>query len=271
MADPQPTTSAAAQPPALDTADQEAWADLRRFTAARIGLARSGASLATGPMLELRLAHARARDAVHAPLDEERLRTELAALGLPVLTVASAVQDRPQYLMRPDLGRQLAADSRAILANHAGCGHDVALVVTDGLSARAIERHAGPLLAGLLPQLRSDSWRVAPLTIVHQGRVAIGDVVAQLLGARMVVVLIGERPGLSAPDSMGAYLTWQPGPHSTDANRNCISNIRPQGIDPSSAAGKVMRLLRAMRARQISGVTLKDETEHSLIEMGGPA
>src|SRR6202043_3878666 len=154
MADPQPTTSAA---------DHEAWAGLRRLTAARIGLARSGASLATGPMLELRLAHARARDAVHAPLDEERLRTDLAALGLPVLTVASAVQDRPQYLMRPDLGRQLAPDARAVLANHAGSGHDVALVITDGLSACAVERHAKPLLAGLLPQLRSDSWRVAPL------------------------------------------------------------------------------------------------------------
>jgi ethanolamine ammonia-lyase small subunit len=262
MADPRPTTSAA---------DHEAWAGLRRLTAARIGLQRSGASLATGPMLELRLAHARARDAVHAPLDPERLRADLAALGSPVLMVASAVRDRPQYLMRPDLGRRLAPDAGAVLAEHAGSGHDVALVVTEGLSARAVARHAEPLLAKLLPQLRAGGWRIAPLTLVRQGRVAIGDAVAQLLRARMVVVLIGERPGLSAPDSMGAYLTWQPGPHSTDANRNCISNIRPQGIDPSSAAGKVMRLLRAMRARQISGVTLKDETEHSLIEMGGPA
>jgi ethanolamine ammonia-lyase small subunit len=270
MADPQPTTSAAPQRPAPGVADHEAWAGLRQLTAARIGLERSGASLATGPMLELRLAHARARDAVHARLDEERLRADLAALDLPMLTVASAVRDRPQYLMRPDLGRQLGPDAGAVLAEHAGSGHDVALVVTEGLSARAVARHAEPLLAGLLPQLRSEGWRIAPLTIVRQGRVAIGDAVARVLRARLVVVLIGERPGLSAPDSMGAYLTWQPGPDTTDANRNCISNIRPQGVDPAVAALKVMHLLRAMRARQLSGVALKDESEHSLIGMGGP-
>jgi ethanolamine ammonia-lyase small subunit len=268
MADPSPTTAAVAQQAAPGSADDEAWAGLRRLTAARIGLARSGASLATGPLLELRLAHARARDAVHALLDEERLRTDLAALGSPVLSVSSAVRDRPQYLMRPDLGRQLAPGSEAVLAEHAGGGRDVALVITDGLSARAVERHAQPLLAALLPQLRAESWRIAPLAIVRQGRVAIGDAVAHSLRARMVVVLIGERPGLSVPDGMGAYLTWQPGPHITDANRNCISNIRPEGIDPASAAIKVMQLLRAMRTRQMSGVTLKDETERLLIGMG---
>jgi ethanolamine ammonia-lyase small subunit len=264
MADLAPTTSAISQP-APDAADPEAWAGLRALTAARIGLQRSGASLATGPMLELRLAHARARDAVHAPLKEARLHTDLA-LGLPVITVSSAVRDRPQYLMRPDLGRQLAPDSEAVLAEHAGSGHDVALVVTDGLSARAVERHAAPLLAKLLPQLQTAGWRIAPLIIVRQGRVAIGDAVAQLLRARLVAVLIGERPGLSAPDSMGAYLTWQPGPHATDANRNCISNIRPEGIDPADAADKVMHLLRAMLARELSGVGLKDETERLLID-----
>jgi ethanolamine ammonia-lyase small subunit len=247
-------------------ASQDPWAPLRRLTAARIGLARSGASLATGPLLELRLAHARARDAVHAPLDEGRLRSGLAALGLPVLTVASAVADRPQYLMRPDLGRRLAPDADMLLQAHAGSGHDVALVVTDGLSARAVERHAAPLLAALLPQLRADGWCVAPLTLVRHGRVAIGDAVAQLLRARMVVILIGERPGLSAPDSMGAYLTWQPGPHTTDANRNCISNIRPEGIDPASAAFKVLHVMRAMRTRETSGVALKDETERLAIQ-----
>jgi ethanolamine ammonia-lyase small subunit len=244
------------------------WAGLRRLTPARIGLARSGASLATGPLLELRLAHARARDAVHAPLDEDRLRTDLAALGLPVLAVASAALDRQQYLMRPDLGRQLAHDSTELLANHAG-GHDVALVVADGLSARAVERQAEPLLAELLPQLRAEDWRVAPLTIVRQGRVAIGDAVAQLLRARMVVILIGERPGLSAPDSMGTYLTWEPRPHTTDAHRNCISNIRPEGIDPAGAAFRVMHLLRAMRSRRMSGVTLKDDTERLAIAGSG--
>jgi ethanolamine ammonia-lyase small subunit len=249
-----------------DDPSSDSWSALRRLTAARIGLARSGASLATGPLLELRLAHARARDAVHARLDEERLGADLETLGLPVLAVSSAVGDRPQYLMRPDLGRQLAADSTNVLATHAGGGHDVALVVSDGLSARAVERHARPFLAALLPKLQADGWRIAPLTIVRHGRVAIGDAVAQLLRASMVVILIGERPGLSAPDSMGAYLTWQPGPHTTDANRNCVSNIRPAGIDPAYAAFKVMQLLRTMRARQMSGVALKDETERLLIE-----
>ena len=253
------------QSPTPAVTGDDPWAGLRQLTAARIGLARSGASLATGPLLEFRLAHARARDAVHAPLDEERLRADLAPLGLPVLTVASAVRDRPQYLMRPGLGRQLAPDAEAVLTAYAGDGHDIALVITDGLSARAVERHAVPLLNALLPQLQADGWRVAPLTLVRQGRVAIGDAVAQMLRARLVVILIGERPGLSAPDSMGAYLTWQPGPHTTDANRNCISNIRPEGIDPASAALKVLHLMRAMRAREMSGVALKDETERLLI------
>ena len=257
------------QSPTSAETGEDPWAGLRRLTAARIGLARSGASLATGPLLEFRLAHARARDAVHAPLDDERLRADLAALGAPVLAVASAVQDRPQYLMRPDLGRRLAPDAEAVLARHAGDGHDVALVITDGLSARAVERHAKPLLAGLLPRLQAEGWHIAPLAIVRQGRVAIGDAVAQLLRARMVVILIGERPGLSAPDSMGAYLTWQPGPHTTDANRNCISNIRPEGIDPPDAAFKIMHLLRAMRTREMSGVGLKDETERLLIGADG--
>jgi ethanolamine ammonia-lyase small subunit len=257
-------TSHQCSPPA-ETGD-DPWADLRRFTAARIGLQRSGASLATAPLLEFRLAHARARDAVHAPLDTERLGAELAPLGLPVLAAASAVRDRAQYLMRPDLGRQLAPDSTSLLESHADSGHDVALVVSDGLSAHAVARHAPPLLAALLPRLRAADWRIAPLTIVRQGRVAIGDAAAQRLHARAVVILIGERPGLSAPDSMGAYLTWQPGPATTDANRNCISNIRPAGIDPPVAALKIMQLLRAMRARQLSGVALKDESEQDLIE-----
>jgi ethanolamine ammonia-lyase small subunit len=270
MTNDQPATPAVAPPPSPLETDERAWARLRRLTAARIGLQRSGASLATGPLLELWLAHARARDAVHAQLDEERLRAGLAALGAPVLTVSSAVRDRAQYLMRPDLGRQLAPGCEAVLADHAGNGHDLALIITDGLSARAVERHASPLLAELLPQLQADGWRIAPLVIVRQGRVAIGDAAARLLRARMVVILIGERPGLSAPDSMGAYLTWQPGPHTTDANRNCISNIRPEGIDPRDAAFKVMHLLRAMRARQTSGVALKDETERLLIGASEP-
>ncbi len=205
---------------------------MRALTAARIGLARSGASLATAPLLDFRLAHARARDAVHAPLDAARLADDAAALGLPILTIDSAAADRRVYLMRPDLGRRLGAEAAAALAARAG-DYDVAVALVDGLSARAVQDHAVPVLAAALPALRAEGWRIAPLVIVRQGRVAIGDAIAAELGAGAVVVLIGERPGLSAPDSLGAYLTWQPRPDSTDADRNCISNIRPEGIGAS--------------------------------------
>jgi len=247
--------------------DSDQWTALRTLTAARIGLARSGASLATAPLLEFRLAHARARDAVLAPLDAQQLRADLAKLGLPVLVAASAAQDRQQYLMRPDLGRQLAAGDESALSLHAGTGHDLAFVIADGLSARAVATHARPVLAEALPRFAAEGWRIAPLVIVRHGRVAIGDAVAAALCARMMAILIGERPGLSAPDSLGIYLTWQPGPHTTDANRNCISNIRPEGIDYAAAAGKLMHLLRMIRQRQMSGVALKDDSERPMIAM----
>jgi ethanolamine ammonia-lyase small subunit len=234
------------------------WSPLRALTPARIGLARSGASLATAPLLDFRLAHARARDAVHEPLDEARLAADLAAFGLPVLAVASAASDRRPYLMRPDLGRRLAPGAEATLAPHAGA-YDIAFVIIDGLSARAVQTHAAPVIAGVLPRLRGENQRIAPLVIVRHGRVAIGDAVAAALRTQCVVVLIGERPGLTAPDSMGAYLTWQPGPHTTDADRNCISNIRPEGIGYADAALKLAQMLGAMRARRLSGVRLKDE------------
>jgi ethanolamine ammonia-lyase small subunit len=240
------------------------WVDLRRLTPARIGLRRAGASLATRPLLDLQLAHARARDAVHEPLDEPRLIAELEGLGLPVLSVASASKDRQHYLMRPDLGRRLAPGAEAAFAQHAN-GYDVVLVVTDGLSARATQLHAEPVLAGVLPALRAEGWRIAPLVVVRQGRVAVGDAIANALRADGVVVLIGERPGLSAPDSMGAYLTWQPHPQTTDADRNCISNIRPAGIGYADAAFKLAYMLRTMRARRLSGVRLKDDSDRLLI------
>jgi ethanolamine ammonia-lyase small subunit len=244
-------------------ADADIWAPLRRLTVARIGLARSAASLATGPLLEFRLAHARARDAVHAPLDEPRLLADLQSLGLPVLAVCSAVSDRAQYLLRPDLGRQLAPGDAAMLASHAR-RYDVAFVVTDGLSAQAVQFHARPVLADVLPTLAHAGWQVAPTVVTRMGRVAIGDAVARTLNADSVVILIGERPGLTAPDSMGAYLTWQPRPQITDADRNCISNIRPDGISYADAAFKIVSLLREMRARRISGVALKDTTDRLL-------
>jgi ethanolamine ammonia-lyase small subunit len=240
------------------------WADLRKLTAARIGLKRSGASLATQPLLEFQLAHARARDAVHAPLDVARLNDDIAALDVLVLAVASAATDKQIYLMRPDLGRQLALDAAAKLAPHKG-KYDVVFVVSDGLSASAVQSHAASLLAAVLPELRGQNCRIAPVVIARHGRVAIGDAIATALGAECAVVLIGERPGLSAPDSMGAYLTWRPGAQTTDADRNCISNIRPNGIGYDDAALKLTHLLAAIRTRGLSGVKLKDLSDGLLI------
>ena len=239
----------------------DAWASLRRLTAARIGLARTGASLATAPLLEFRLAHARARDAVHAPLDEAALAAALAGLGLPVLCAASQAPDRRTYLLRPDLGRALAPGT---LAAHRGA-YDLAIVVGDGRSAQAAGRHAPPLLKALRPTLRATGWSLAPLVVARHARVALGDAVAAALGAGSVLVLLGERPGLSAPDSLGAYLTWSPAPGTTDADRNCVSNIRPDGLDSQQAAFKLAFLLDRMRTMRASGLRLKDESEAALL------
>ena len=260
---PPKVRKASKSPPALNDPPNDPWPALRQFTAARIGLPRSGASLATAPLLELRLAHARARDAVHERFDAARLVRELETLGLPVLTLASAAEDRQHYLMRPDLGRRLGEGYSAQLAPHAA-DYDVVFIVADGLSARAVATHAQPVLAQTLPRLTT--WRIAPLIVVHHGRVAIGDVIAMTLRAHIAVVLIGERPGLSSPDSIGAYLTWQPTPNTTDADRNCISNIRPEGLGYADAAFKLAHLLGAMRARRLSGVALKDDGDRLLFD-----
>ncbi len=233
------------------------WDQLRRLTAARIGLARTGASVATQPLLDFRLAHARARDAVHAPLDAPAL---LAALPQPALLVASAAVDRRAYLMRPDLGRTLHPEAAATLRPGR---YDLAIVIGDGLSAQAAQRHAAPVLEALLPALQG--WLLAPLVVARHARVALGDRVAQALGAAAVLILIGERPGLSAPDSLGAYLTWAPGPATTDAGRNCISNIRPDGLGYAEAAFKLAFLLERMRALRGSGLRLKDDSDGALL------
>jgi ethanolamine ammonia-lyase small subunit len=264
MDDDAATLPAAPSPPLAGAEGDPLWAGLQRLTAARIGLKRTGASVATAPLLDFRLAHARARDAVHEALDETRLSVEIATFGLPVLTIASAAADRQQYLMRPDLGRQLATGADAVLAPHAG-SYDIAFVMADGLSARAVQSHGHPVLAGALMALQGDGWRIAPLVIARHGRVALGDAIAARLGADCVAVFIGERPGLTAPDSMGAYLTWQPRPETTDADRNCISNIRPEGIGYADAAFKLAHLLRSMRERGASGVLLKDDSDRLLI------
>jgi ethanolamine ammonia-lyase small subunit len=249
---------AASRPPAPYS---DFWAKLRGATAARIGLDRTGSSLATAPLLEFRLAHAKARDSVNEAIDVPCLAAELAVLDWPIVTIDSAAPDRRTYLLRPDLGRQVGPAAQDALLPHAGC-HDLVVVAADGLSARAVERHVPPLLATLIPALRAERWSLAPLVLVRQGRVAIGDSVAATLGAGAVVVLIGERPGLSAPDSLGAYLTWRPTPQTTtDANRNCLSNIRPEGLSYEDATFKLTYLLGEMRKRNISGVALKDESD----------
>jgi len=205
---------------------------------------------------------------VHEPLDQARLDADLAGLGIPVLRVASAVDEKQTYLMRPDLGRSLGDGADTVLAPHAletAPPYDVAFVVTEGLSAGAVQAHAQPVLAAVLPVLAAEGWRIAPLVVVRYGRVAIGDAIAQRLRADCVAVLIGERPGLTATDSLGAYLAWQPGPNTTDADRNCISNIRPEGIVYDDAAFKLVHILRAMRARRLSGIKIKDSSDRLLI------
>ncbi len=244
------------------------WSQLRQFTAARIALGRSGISLPTQPQLTFQLAHAQARDAVQLVLDVPQLLQDLESAGIAsaknCLVLDSAAGDRLTYLQRPDLGRRLNDASRAFLAGQAGqpAGrrHDISLVITDGLSALAIARNVVPFLTALMRQLAPENWSMAPLTVVRLGRVAVADEVGEHLGARMVVLLIGERPGLSSPDSMGLYTTWMPRVGLSDADRNCISNIRPGGLGYDEAARKLHYLVREMRRREVSGVELKDET-----------
>lgn len=235
-------------------------AALRRYTPARIALGRSGVSQPTAPQLAFQLAHAQARDAVHRRLDSAALMAALEAQGLETLALHSAAADRPIYLQRPDLGRRLDEPSQQRLAARPrGSGVDLALVIGDGLSALAIERHAAPFAASLRSALGA-GWSYAPVAVVEQARVAIGDPIGAALGARIVLVMIGERPGLSSPDSMGLYLTWAPQPGRSDAERNCISNVRPEGLPLADAAARAAWLLDQARSRGVTGVALKDES-----------
>lgn len=242
------------------------WSALRRLTPARIALGRSGAGLPTREVLDFSLAHARARDAVHAPFAADRLAASLGELGLMVMTASSAVADRAAYLRRPDLGRRLAKGSRTNLLALGGGGADLVLVVGDGLSAVAVETHAVPVIAALLPLLGARSITLGPAVVTVGARVALADEIGELLGAAAVAILIGERPGLSAPDSLGVYFTWAPRVGRTDAERNCISNIRSEGLSPESAAAKLAWLIDESRRRQLSGVSLKDESDLVLVE-----
>jgi ethanolamine ammonia-lyase small subunit len=240
------------------------WSSLRRFTDARIALGRVGSSLPTEAHLAFQLAHAQARDAVHLPLDGDALSAQLDARGLESLRLHSAAPDRLVYLKRPDLGRRLNDSAQALLADRAdalGVGPDVVFVIADGLSARAIHENAIPLLDCILPELSSAGWRVGPIPIVEQGRVAIGDEIGERLKAEILVVLIGERPGLSSPDSLGVYLTHGPRVGKTDAERNCLSNVRVAGLSHATAAHKLRYLLEESRRRGLSGVSLKEDAD----------
>ncbi len=237
--------------------EPDAWRTLRRFTAARIGLGRTGVSLPTDRALEFQAAHAAARTAVHEPLDADALAAALTDSFPDVAIVTTEAPDRTTYLKRPDLGRKLSAEGRASL-NPSPC--NVTVVICDGLSARAVAAHAVPLLADLLPRLAADGITVGPLTIVTQGRVAVGDAVGEALGADLVLMLIGERPGLSASDSLGIYITHGPRPGRSDAERNCISNVRPEGLTYPQAAYRAHYLVSEALSRGHSGVALKDDT-----------
>ncbi|MGZ5180463.1 MAG: ethanolamine ammonia-lyase subunit EutC [Ramlibacter sp.] len=238
--------------------DPTFWSELRRFTPARIGLGRSGVALPTAEVLAFGLAHARARDAVHTPLDTDALEAALRQAGFDVLQACSRAPDRATYLRRPDLGRQLdpsfAASSGALPS-----APDIALVVGDGLSSLAVQRHAVPLLAAVRERLPT-GLTCSPVVVVRQARVAVGDDVGERLRARLAVVLIGERPGLGSPDSLGIYLTHAPRRGRHDAERNCISNVRPEGLPIGAAAHKVAWHIGQALQRGLTGVGLKDDS-----------
>ncbi|MBX3608522.1 MAG: ethanolamine ammonia-lyase subunit EutC [Hydrogenophaga sp.] len=240
------------------------WHHLRAHTAARIALGRAGAGLPTQELLRFGVAHAQARDAVHMALDVPALATKLQALGLPTLSVRSAAADRATYLLRPDLGRRLHPDDASRLRAAAPAdGCDLLLVIGDGLSSQAIEHQAVPLVQAIVAQAPA-SWSLGPVVIATQARVALGDEVGAAFKARLVAMLIGERPGLSSPDSLGIYLTWAPQPGRSDAQRNCISNVRPEGLPPAAAAARLWWLCREARLLQLTGVQLKDRSDDAL-------
>lgn len=251
------------------TLQSNPWDALREFTGARIALGRAGSSMPTTPLLAFNLAHAQARDAVHQPLGVPAMLTALRDAGFETLEVQSAARDRLEYLRRPDLGRRLSDDSAAALrvrveTNDASDSEsdslwDVIFVVADGLSSQAAERHALPLLQ--LVRARLPDWRIGPVVVATQSRVALGDDVGELLRARLVVILIGERPGLSSPDSLGLYLTYAPRRGTSDALRNCISNVRPEGLTYEAAAFKLCHLLKEARRVKLTGVHLKDDSD----------
>jgi ethanolamine ammonia-lyase small subunit len=258
--------------PSVESSTSDVWQFLQAYTPARIALGRAGHSLPTAELLKFQADHALARDAVYSTIDIQSFSEKLTKrLSHPVFSLKSKVNNRQEYLQRPDWGRRLSEESVAFLNKLNISESDICFVIADGLSADAVSNHALPVLENLIPQLQNLNWEIAPIIIVEQGRVAISDEIGFLLKAKIVVIFIGERPGLSSPDSMGAYLTLNPKVGLTDDSRNCISNIRPAGLSYEMASEKLLYLLTEIQNRQISGVNLKDEMDGSLgeREIGG--
>lgn len=248
------------------------WQSLRQYTPARIAQGRAGHSLPTSELLKFQEDHALARDAVYSVLAKENLEKNLQNIDfLEIIIVESQAKDRQEYLKRPDFGRKLSQSSHQKLQYFPKKQYDLAIVIADGLSATAVNRHVVPLLALLIPALAKEGWSLAPISLVMQGRVAIADEIGELLQAENVVILLGERPGLSSPDSLGAYLTHAPKVGLTDESRNCVSNIHPEGLDYQAAARKILYLLTEMKTRKISGINLKDNLLSAELESAAVA
>jgi ethanolamine ammonia-lyase small subunit len=241
---------------------QDPWRDLQSFTDARIAIGRSGGSLLTKELLRFRMDHALAKDAVWSELNEFDLINGLSFTGLPIIKLSSMAANRERFVQRPDLGRELSEQSKNELINRNNGSVDLCIIIADGLSALAIERNAVPFLKVFLAKV--SKYQMGPICIVRQGRVALGDEIGERLGAKLTVMLIGERPGLSSPDSLGIYMTYDPKKGNTDERRNCLSNIRREGLDYELAASKLAYLIDEAMVKKISGVELKDNFDKQI-------
>ncbi|MFT3731371.1 MAG: ethanolamine ammonia-lyase subunit EutC [Hyphomicrobium sp.] len=249
------------------------WANLKQFTDARIGLGRSGSAMPTHEVLDFALSHAMARDAVTTPIDWTPIEKGLADLGFPTLRVTSATSDRSEYLRRPDLGRKLSDHSREALVRASEMERerpDLVVLVGDGLSSTAVSANIVPFLSALEPYITKNGWRLSPILLAEDARVALGDEAGEILGGKAVLVLIGERPGLSSPDSLGVYITFSPRVGLKDADRNCISNVRQRGLSYEEGAFKTAWILREAFRRGLTGVNLKDELQFLIEGHKGP-
>ncbi len=246
--------------PEQNNIEKDNWDFLRKHTAARIALGHAGVSLPTKALLDFRLAHAQARDAVYSKMNSEKISAQLSDIELPTISIKSSAASRNDYLLNPEAGKKLDEESITIL-NQFTSSYDLCIVIADGLSANAINNHSIEVIKIIHAKLKKLSWSIAPIVLADQARVALSDEIGSLLKAEIVLMFIGERPGLSSPDSMGAYITYHPEPGLTDERRNCVSNIRPEGLSYYFATEKLFYLLTEMKTRKISGVKLKDRQD----------